>query len=101
MTEPTQYAEPQPSRPDPSLARRAQAIAVNNYVAMGWRPESSTDDHAILVKGTKPNHVLHLLLCCCTFGLWLPVWIIMSIVKRPKRVTITTNEWGQSAINQL
>jgi hypothetical protein len=24
------------------------------------------------------NHVLHLLLSICTFGLWLPVWFLLS-----------------------
>ncbi len=28
-------------------------------------------------KGT--NHILHLLISCVTFGLWIPVWVLTSI----------------------
>ena len=27
----------------------------------------------------KTNHVLHLLLCIPTFGLWIPIWILVSV----------------------
>lgn len=30
----------------------------------------------------KTNHVLHLLLSVCTFGLWIPVWILIAINNR-------------------
>ena len=30
----------------------------------------------------KTNHILHLLLSVCTFGLWIPVWIVVSINNR-------------------
>lgn len=35
----------------------------------------------------KPNHVLHLILSCCTLGCWLLVWfglVIMNVL-RPYR----------------
>lgn len=32
-------------------------------------------------RGRKVNHVLHFILTLCTFGMWLPVWFIVSVAK--------------------
>ena len=63
--------------------------AVAEHLAKGWRVESDTPTRVILVKGEskasrqarqkKPNHVLHLLLCIPTLGLWLIPWFIISM----------------------
>lgn len=29
--------------------------------------------------GSGPNHVLHLILTLLTFGLWLPVWLLVTL----------------------
>lgn len=34
-----------------------------------------------MVTGTKPNHVLHLVLSILTAGIWLIVWLLVSIGK--------------------
>ena len=31
--------------------------------------------------GNTPSHLLHLILSIFTFGLWIPVWILISIGK--------------------
>jgi len=36
-------------------------------------------EDVMAVKPT-PNHVLHLLLSLISFGLWIPVWILITIV---------------------
>lgn len=33
----------------------------------------------------KTSHVLHLLLTVITFGLWLPVWVIVAVSHRLER----------------
>ena len=39
---------------------------------------SCKKDVVIFRKGT--NHILHLLLAVITFGLWIPVWMIISMM---------------------
>ncbi|KKN68331.1 hypothetical protein LCGC14_0452070 [marine sediment metagenome] len=36
-------------------------------------------DKNVLVWRKGTNHILHLILSLLTFGLWLPVWIFISI----------------------
>ncbi len=35
----------------------------------------------VMAQGPKPNHILHLILSIISFGLWLPVWLILSLAK--------------------
>ena len=35
----------------------------------------------VMATGTKPNHVLHFILSLFTIGLWIPIWILVSIGK--------------------
>ena len=35
----------------------------------------------VLAVGTTPNHVLHAILTLFMCGLWLPVWILISLGK--------------------
>jgi hypothetical protein len=35
----------------------------------------------VMAQATTPNHVLHLILTVLTAGLWLIVWIILSVSK--------------------
>lgn len=42
------------------------------------------------------NHWIHLLVTLLTWGLWLPVWIIMMATeKKPILVGVAVNEYGQ------
>ena len=43
--------------------------ALLNYCDRGYRVVSQTDDQAMLVRGHRPNHILHLLLSVVTLGL--------------------------------
>lgn len=45
----------------------------------------------------QTNHVLHLVLTLLTFGMWLPVWIVMAIVNT-NRVKAYTPPVPASAI---
>ena len=57
--------------------------------ANGWRVESILDGQAVLVKGSKPNHILHLILFLVTAGFWLPVWIFIAVTGGEKRKVIS------------
>lgn len=84
---------------DPSLITEEQrTLILNNTVAAevgsGARVESQSDYQAVVVKGKRPNHVLHLLLSVVTVGLWLPVWIVLAIVKHERRTVIRVDQRG-------
>jgi len=36
---------------------------------------------SVMAQGTKPNHILHLVLSILTVGFWLPVWLVVSVAK--------------------
>lgn len=37
-------------------------------------------NQTVIVNGKKPvNHAFHLIMSLLTFGLWIPVWIIVAI----------------------
>lgn len=62
---------------------------VAEQVRKGWRVESQSEHQAVLVKGHRPNHILHLLLSIFTLGLWIPVWILVTLLSREKRKVVT------------
>jgi hypothetical protein len=35
----------------------------------------------VMATGTTPNHLLHFILSIFTVGLWIPIWILVSIAK--------------------
>lgn len=46
-----------------------------------------------------PNHILHLLLTVLTFGMWLPVWIVVAVAAtRPDRGPEVSRFAGRGAI---
>lgn len=65
--------------------------AVTQYVQWGWRVESRTESQAVVVKGRRPNHLLHLVLSLITLGFWIPVWICVAIFAGEKRKTLTAS----------
>jgi hypothetical protein len=70
----------------PPLPSRDEAFdaQVASYLARGWRIESRTEHSAVMVKGKPVNHILHLLLTLVTVGLWLPVWIFLTVARGEK-----------------
>ena len=58
---------------------------VAQHVSAGWRVESQTPSQAVMVKGKRPNHLLHLILSVLTVGLWLIVWLIVALAAGEKR----------------
>lgn len=66
-----------------------QDSAVDQYVKWGWRVESRTEHQVVLVKGHRPNHLLHFLLTLFTLGLWVVVWICVAVFGGEKRKVLT------------
>jgi hypothetical protein len=58
---------------------------IGRYVAQGYKLEYRHGNTAVIVFGKRPNHVLHLILSIITFGLWLIVWLIVSLTGGEKR----------------
>lgn len=53
-------------------------------MAMGQKQKSCFCPHCqeqTLALGRTPNHVLHLILSFFTIGLWIPIWILISLGK--------------------
>lgn len=69
------------------------------HAAKGWTVLSQTQTQASLSKGKDTNHVLHLILSLITFGLWIPVWIVVTIAAGKKTRLITVNEQGSVVVS--
>jgi hypothetical protein len=75
--------------------KAALARAVSNRVATGgMRIESQSDYNAVLVKGGKVNHVLHLILTLVTLGAWSFIWLALWIIGREQREMISVDDYG-------
>ena len=49
-----------------------------------------------MVRGHRPNHVLHLILTLITLGVWAIVWILVAILGGEKRKVISVDEYGNT-----
>jgi len=79
---------------EPVDTQQALADAIGREARNGWHVESQSDRQATLVKGKPTNHVLHVILCICTLGLWIPVWIVVAIVSGEKHELLTVQPDG-------
>ncbi len=59
----------------------AQGLATRLSRPGQWRVEPQADYYAIVVGGKPVNHVLHLILSLVTFGIWLTVWVFVSVAR--------------------
>ena len=70
--------------------------AVRQEVIRGGRVESQSASSATVVYGKPTNHVLHLLMCVPTCGVWaLLVWAPIAFVNRQTRVLLSVGPDGQ------
>ena len=84
---------------DERRARLAHVVA--HHVRQGWRVESQTDYQAIVAKGHKHSHGLHLFLTIITAGLWgLFVWLPLSIFGGEKRAVIDVDRYGNVNVSK-
>lgn len=61
---------------------------LSSWTSKGWHVESQVGTNLIMVKGQRPNHILHLILSIITAGLWIPVWILITLTGGEKHATI-------------
>jgi hypothetical protein len=108
-TDQTPAAPPTPDLPAASQTPRKSSDerkevlgrAIHTQVPQGARVESQGDYQAILVKGHRPNHMLHLVLTLVTLGLWLFVWLGVIAFGGEKRMSASVDEWGNTNIQNL
>lgn len=67
--------------PPPPMAPPAQGYGQYppmQYQQMPYQqyPAMQQQQQVVVKRGGGVNHVLHLVLTVCTFGLWLPIWIL-------------------------
>lgn len=103
-----QYGGPQPSETtlpgpvpvnvprvlSPEERRAVLAQAVQRHVLSGGRVQSQTDQNAVILWGSKPNHVLHLILTLVTMGLWVFIWIIVALAVKETRTLVAVDDFG-------
>ncbi len=86
-----------------TVEERAEALArlVASQVARGRRVESQSNLQAVLIRGHRPNHILHLILTALTLGFWGLVWIGMMAFGGERRELVRVDEWGNVSIEDL
>ena len=101
----TQQSPPPPTSEEKTPDERKQILAqtiANTLAQPGrWRVESQSDYNAIVVKGSQPNHILHLILSFLTLGVWLIVWLIIWLVQKERKYMLTIDAYGNTTTQQL
>ena len=80
--------------------KRLLQEAVDNLMLKGNAEIVHKADYAaVVLRGKKVNHILHLLLALFTFGFWLPFWLFISLAGNTRRKTIQVDKSGKVSIN--
>jgi hypothetical protein len=93
----SEIAVPEPAPSSLSADERKAALdnALSVAAAKGYRVESRSDFQATIVKGHRPNHILHLILSIITLGFWLIVWLLVGVFGGETRRTVTVHPDGR------
>jgi hypothetical protein len=81
-------------RQEPEERKALLARAVAGEVRGGWHVQSQTDYQAVLVKGKRTSHGVHIFLSLITLGLWLPVWGILWYLNRDQHRVVDVDAYG-------
>ena len=88
------------SRRTADQRKEALSLRVSSMVSRdGMRVESQSDYQAVLVKGKRVNHILHLILTLITLGMWGFVWILLVIIGGERRSVVRVDEFGNILTN--
>lgn len=90
-----------PSKKTSDERKELLARALQGQVASGCRIESQSDFQAVLVKGHRPNHVLHFIIGIFTLTVWWFVWAAIAIFGGEKRQMVTVDEFGNVNVQRL
>ena len=85
---------------DPDTRKAALARTVANQVRDGWHVQSQTDYQAVLVKGKRTSHGVHLFASIFTATLWVPVWIVMIFRNRDRHRVVDVDAYGNVNIQK-
>jgi hypothetical protein len=66
------------------LSEQIRRLAID-----GWRVEAQTDQTTVMVRGRRPEHILHFVLTMLTFGFWAIVWIFLVVFRHQERIVLT------------
>lgn len=90
----TSIPPPRPALPDSERqAILSQAVATS--VGKGFRVESQTPHHAVLVTGRRANHTLHAIITLFSCGAWGFVWLYLGMTRKEKRVVLQVDPNGK------
>ena len=81
--------------PERALARKVAA-----HVRDGWRVESQSSYQAVVVRGNRPNHLLHGVLTACT-GVWGIVWLAVALSSVVERRLIELDDRGEVRVQRV
>ncbi len=42
---------------------------------------------------SRPSHLLHLFLTIVTVGVWLPIWILVAVIRRAPQCTVCGSKY--------
>jgi len=74
---------------------------VEAWVRDGYRVETQSNTQAVMLKGHRPNHILHLILTLVTLGAWAIVWILVAIFGGEKRRLIVVDDDGATHVSRV
>jgi hypothetical protein len=100
MNEAPPQAPEMPRKMSTEERKAILAQQVANQVRDGARVESQQDFQVILVKGRRPNHLLHFLAGIFTLGLWWIVWIFITLAGGESRLVVSVDEYGHVLAQQ-
>lgn len=85
----------------PNERRELLAQEVGQHVRQGYRVESQTDYQAIVVRGRRPNHLLHFIIGLVTLGFWwLFVWLPVAAFAGEKRRVLNVDAYGNVLVQK-
>jgi len=80
--------------------KEQQAQAVANEVLKGSVVQSSSDYQAVLVSGSKVNHLLHFAITMVSCGFWACVWLFLALTGGEEVYIVNTPEHGTSLVQR-
>ena len=93
MSEPELVVAPEPV--SDAARRAALAREIEAWVREGYRVETQMDYQAVVLKGHRTNHVLHVILSVITLGLWLLIWLLVAVFGGERRRLLVVDEFGK------
>jgi hypothetical protein len=88
-----------PKTPDERKVLLANTL--QGQVASGARIESQGEFQAVVVRGHRPNHLLHFLIGIFTLGLWWIVWFFIALFGGEKRQMINVDQFGNVFVQKV